>query len=159
MIMQRITVTPFLWFDDDAAEAIELYLSVFDDAELVEEQRTPDGGIFIATIRLQGQPLALMNGGPDHPHTEAFSLSVAVGGQDEVDSISDQLLTGGGEQGPCGWLTDRFGLSWQVVPEALPRLLGDPDRDGAQRAVAAMMQMGRISVRGLQEAFDGTAAG
>jgi predicted 3-demethylubiquinone-9 3-methyltransferase (glyoxalase superfamily) len=151
------TITPFLWFDDNAEQAIERYLKVFDDAELVEENRLHDGTLFVGTIRLQGQTLTLMNGGPMHRLTDAFSLSVSVETQEEVDAISDQLIEGGGEQGPCGWLVDAFGLSWQVVPTLLMRLLSDPDREKAGRAQAAMMQMKRLDLQGLQDAYDGTA--
>jgi predicted 3-demethylubiquinone-9 3-methyltransferase (glyoxalase superfamily) len=149
------TITPFLWFDDNAEQAIERYLKVFDDAELVDENRLHDGNLFIATIRLQGTTLTLMNGGPDHKLTEAFSLAVSVETQDEVDQISDALIDGGGEQGPCGWLVDAFGLSWQIVPTLLMQLLGDPDREKANRAQAAMMQMKRLDMQALQDAFDG----
>lgn len=149
------TITPFLWFDDNAEQAIERYLTVFDDAELVEENRLQDGTLFIATIRLQGQTLTLMNGGPDHKLSEAFSLSVSVETQEEVDTISDALIEGGGEQGPCGWLVDAFGLSWQIVPTLLMRLLSDPDPEKAGRTQAAMMQMKRLNLQGLQDAYDG----
>jgi predicted 3-demethylubiquinone-9 3-methyltransferase (glyoxalase superfamily) len=151
------TITPFLWFDDNAEQAIERYLKVFDDAELVEENRLHDGTLFVGTIRLQGQTLTLMNGGPMHRLTDAFSLSVSVETQEQVDAISDQLIEGGGEQGQCGWLVDAFGLSWQVVPTLLMRLLSDPDREKAGRAQAAMMQMKRLDLQGLQDAYDGTA--
>jgi predicted 3-demethylubiquinone-9 3-methyltransferase (glyoxalase superfamily) len=149
------TITPFLWFDDNAGEAIERYQQVFPDAEVVDETRMPDGKLFIATIRLQGQTLVLMNGGPDHKLTDAFSLSVGVETQEEVDSISDALIEGGGEQGPCGWLVDAFGLSWQVVPSLLGQLMSDPDPEKAGRVQAAMMQMKRLDLQGLQDAYDG----
>jgi predicted 3-demethylubiquinone-9 3-methyltransferase (glyoxalase superfamily) len=149
------TITPFLWFDDNAEQAIERYLKVFDDAELVEENRLQDGKLFIATIRLQGQTLTLMNGGPMHKLTDAFSLSVSVETQEEVDTISDALIEGGGEQGPCGWLVDAFGLSWQIVPTLLMRLLSDPDPEKAGRTQAAMMQMKRLNLQALQDAHDG----
>lgn len=149
------TITPFLWFDDNAEQAIERYLTVFDDAELVDENRFPDGKLFIATIRLQGQTLTLMNGGPDHTLTEAFSLSVGVETQEEVDTISDALIEGGGEQGPCGWLVDAFGLSWQVIPSLLMRLMSDPDPEKAGRTQAAMLQMKRLNLQALQDAYDG----
>lgn len=149
------TITPFLWFDDNAEQAIERYLAVFDDAELVDENRLHDGQLFVATIRLQGTTLTLMNGGPMHKLTDAFSLSVSVETQEEVDQISDALIAGGGEQGPCGWLVDAFGLSWQVVPTLLMRLMSDPDREKAGRAQAAMMQMKRLDLQALQDAFDG----
>jgi predicted 3-demethylubiquinone-9 3-methyltransferase (glyoxalase superfamily) len=150
------TITPFLWFDDNAEQAIERYLKVFDDAEVIEENRLQDGALFIGTIRLQGQTLTLMNGGPMHKLTDAFSLSVSVETQDEVDTISDALIDGGGEQGPCGWLVDAFGLSWQIVPTLLMQLLSDPDREKAGRAQAAMMQMKRLNLQALQDAFDGS---
>jgi predicted 3-demethylubiquinone-9 3-methyltransferase (glyoxalase superfamily) len=150
-----ITITPFLWFDANAEQAIERYLTVFDDAELVDENRLHDGNLFVATIRLQGQTLTLMNGGPMHQLTDAFSLAVSVETQEEVDRISDALIEGGGEQGPCGWLVDAFGLSWQIVPTLLMRLLSDPDREKAGRAQAAMMEMKRLDLQGLQDAYDG----
>ena len=149
------TITPFLWFDDNAEQAIERYLKVFDDAEFVEENRLQDGALFVGTIRLQGQALTLMNGGPMHKLTDAFSLSVSVETQEEVDTISDALIEGGGEQGPCGWLVDAFGLSWQIVPTLLMRLLSDPDPEKAGRTQAAMMQMKRLNLQALQDAHDG----
>ena len=116
------TVPPFLWYNDNAGAAIERYQKVFPDTEVVDESRMPDGKLFIATIRIKGQELVLMNGGPAHQLTEAFSLSVGVETQQEVDEISDALIAGGGQQGNCGWLIDAFGLSWQVVPSLLGRL-------------------------------------
>lgn len=151
----HVTVTPFLWYVSDAEAAIRRYVDVFDTTEVLSEQRLPDGSLFLAEISLQGQKLVLMNGGPSHRLSEAFSLAVSVETQEEVDTISDALLEGGGEQGPCGWLVDAFGLSWQVVPTALGRLLGDADREAAGRAQDAMMQMKRLSIQGLQDAFDG----
>lgn len=151
----HITVTPFLWFDDDAEAALQRYLEVFDTTELLSEQRHPDGSLFIAEISLQGQRLTLMNGGPHYRLTEAFSLAVSVETQREVDDLTAALLEGGGTQQQCGWLVDAFGLSWQIVPTALQRLLADPDREAAGRAQAAMMQMHKIDVQGLQDAFDG----
>lgn len=150
----HVTVTPFLWFDANAEDAIARYLSIFDTAELLSEQRHPDGSLFIGEVSLQGQRLTLMNGGPHVQLNDAFSLAVSVETQAEVDSISDALIDGGGRQSQCGWLVDAFGLSWQVVPTALHRLLGDPDREAAGRAQAAMMQMTRLSIQGLQDAFD-----
>ncbi|KAA1380259.1 VOC family protein [Aeromicrobium fastidiosum] len=149
----HITVTPFLWFDADAEQAIERYLSIFDTAELLSEQRNPDGSLFVGEISLQGQRLTLLNGGPHFTLTEAFSLSVSVETQEEVDEISDALIAGGGHQSQCGWLVDAFGLSWQIVPTTLHRLLGDPDREAAGRAQAAMMTMQRLSIQGLEDAF------
>lgn len=150
-----MTITPFLWFVDNADAAIERYLKVFDDTELVSEQRMPDGSLFIATIRLQGQELVLMNGGPAHSLSEAFSLSVAVDTQEEIDRLSAALIEGGGELTMCGWLNDVFGLSWQIVPRVLPELLGADDREAAGRAQQAMLQMQKLDIAALQDAFDG----
>ena len=155
--MSTISITPFLWFDSNAGDAIERYLTVFPDSELVNENRMPDGNIVIATIRLQGQEITFLNGGPAHPHTDAFSLSVGVETQEEVDSISEALIDGGGEQGPCGWLTDAFGLSWQVVPSLLGQLMSDPDPEKVGRVGAATQHMTRLNLQGLQDAFDGKA--
>jgi predicted 3-demethylubiquinone-9 3-methyltransferase (glyoxalase superfamily) len=149
-----ITVTPFLWFDDNADAAMRRYLDVFPDTELLSEQRHPDGSLFLGVIRVQGQQLTLMNGGPAHRLTEAFSLAVSVQTQQDVDRISDALLDGGGEQSWCGWLTDAFGLTWQIVPTALYRLMGDPDPVKAGRVREAMLKMHRLDVQGLQDAFD-----
>ncbi len=151
----HITVTPFLWFDDNAEAAITRYLEVFDTAELISEQRHSDGALFIGEISLQGQRLTLMNGGPDHQLSDAFSLAVSVETQEEIDTITAALLEGGGRLTMCGWLVDAFGLSWQIVPTRLHRLLGDPDRQAAGRAQAAMMQMQKLSIQDLQAAFDG----
>ena len=153
--MSDITVTPFLWFDANAEDAIARYQQVFPDTEVVEENRHPDGSLFLATIRIKGQTLTLMNGGPMHKLSDAFSLAVSVETQEEVDTISDGLIDGGGAQSQCGWLVDAYGLSWQIVPTTLFRLFADPDREAAGRAQAAMMQMTRLSIQGLQDAFDG----
>ena len=153
----HITVTPFLWFDDNAEAAIERYLSIFDTTELLSEQRHPDGSLFVAEISLQGQRITLLNGGPMFRLSEAFSLSVSVETQDEIESISDALIDGGGRQTQCGWLVDAFGLTWQIVPTALARLLGDPDAEKAARVQAAMLQMKRLDIQGLQDAYDGNA--
>lgn len=151
------TITPFLWFNDNAGEAIERYKKVFPDTKVVNETRMPDGKLFIATIKIKGQELVLMNGGPAHQLSEAFSLSVGVETQQEVDEISDGLIDGGGYQDDCGWLKDAFGLSWQIVPSILGKLMSDPDPEKAGRTQAAMMQMKRLSVQGLQDAYDGKA--
>ncbi len=150
-----VTITPFLWFDDNADAALKRYVEVFDDAEVLDETRMPDGSLFIASIRIQGQDLIMMNGGPAHRLTEAFSLSVGVETQEEVDRYSDALIEGGGSQDACGWLKDAFGLSWQIVPTALPRLMGDPDPEKAGRVQQALMGMKRISIAELEAAHAG----
>ena len=149
-----ITVTPFLWYGGNAGEAIDRYLEVFPESELVDSQKGPDGKLFIGTFRVQGQEIIAMNGGPAHQLTEAFSLCVSVEGQEETDRISDALIKGGGEQGPCGWLTDAFGLTWQVIPTLLMQLMGDPDPAKSGAVQQAMLQMKRLDCDALQRAYD-----
>jgi predicted 3-demethylubiquinone-9 3-methyltransferase (glyoxalase superfamily) len=147
------SITPFLWFDTDLAEPITYYTSIFPDA--VQPEARTDGPIFMATIELCGQQLMLLNGGPAHAgFGESISLFISVENQDEVDELWDRLTANGGEPGQCGWLKDRYGLSWQVVPTVLGTLLGSPDRTRAQQAQDAMMQMGKLDVAALQAAFD-----
>ena len=149
------TITPFLWYDANAGDAVARYLEVFPDAELLHEQPGPDGNLFIAEIRLQGQQLTLMNGGPHHRLSAAFSLMVQVDGQEEVDRISDALIAGGGHQDSCGWLTDAFGLSWQVVPRRMLEMFTSADREAAGRAQQAMLGMKRLNLPELEAAFAG----
>jgi two-component system sensor histidine kinase QseC len=154
------TITPFLWFDDDAEEAAEFYSATFPDSRILETSRygegahVPAGTLMTATIELAGQRLMLLNAGPAFPHTEAFSLFVECDGQEEVDRYWDALLAGGGEPSMCGWLKDRFGLSWQIVPSEFIRLSADPDPAKASAVVGAMLQMTRFDVAALQAAYD-----
>lgn len=149
------SITPFLWFDDNAEDAIDLYLSIFPDGRLIERADGPDGKLFTATIELVGQRITVLNAGPGHPFTDAFSLFVDCADQAEVDRYWDALTADGGAEVACGWLTDRFGLSWQIIPEALGRYMTDPDREKAGRVVAAMMQMQKIDVAALDAAYAG----
>jgi predicted 3-demethylubiquinone-9 3-methyltransferase (glyoxalase superfamily) len=146
------TITPFLWFDGDLAEPIAFYRSVFPDAAAPE---LGDGPVYSATIELAGQRLMLLNGGPaQFGFTEAISMFVSVDTQDEVDSLWEQLTADGGTPGNCGWLKDRYGLSWQIVPSVLGSLFGSPDRVRAQQAIDAMLQMSKLHIATLQAAFD-----
>lgn len=150
-----VSITPFLWFDNNLEQALELYASVFPDTVVHDEQRGgPDGPIFTATFTLAGQKLMGLNGGPAFTFTEAVSLFVSCGGQAEVDYYWNALTAGGGEEGRCGWLKDRFGLSWQIVPTALGQLLGDPDQARAGRAMQAMLQMHKLDIQALTDAAD-----
>ena len=149
------TITPFLWFDDNAEEAIALYSSLFPDARIDDETRGPDGALFFASFELAGQRVMAMNAGPMFPHTEAFSFFVSVDTQAEVDRLWDALTADGGEESRCGWLKDKFGLSWQIIPEALMRLQGDPDREKAGRVTQTMLGMSKIIVADLEAAYDG----
>ena len=146
------TITPFLWYDGNAEEAIGLYSRLFPDARVIEENRSPDGSLFFATFELAGQRVFAMNGGPGHPHTDAFSFFVSVETQEEVDRLWDALTADGGEESRCGWLKDKFGISWQIIPSALMRYQADPDRAKAGRVVQAMLKMRKIIVADLDAA-------
>jgi predicted 3-demethylubiquinone-9 3-methyltransferase (glyoxalase superfamily) len=150
-------VTPWLWFDTEGEEAAELYTSVFPNSKIVEVTRygsagpRPEGTAMTVSFDLDGQRVVALNGGPDFKHSEAFSFMVDCGDQDEVDHYWEELGEGG-EHGPCGWLKDRFGVSWQIVPRRLPELLGDPDREKAQRVMAAMLKMKKLEIAELEAA-------
>ena len=156
--MQRIT--PFLWFDGQAEEAAELYTSIFENSRILEVSRYSEAGprepgsVMTVQFELAGQRFVGLNGGPAHQFTEAVSFMVECETQDEVDDYWAKLSEGG-EEGPCGWLKDRFGLSWQIVPDALLRLLTDPDREKAARVMQAMMQMHKIEIADLERAAAG----
>jgi predicted 3-demethylubiquinone-9 3-methyltransferase (glyoxalase superfamily) len=149
------SITPFLWFDDNAQDAIDLYTGLFPDSRVLDRNFGPDGKLFTATIELAGQRVLLLNAGPGHPFTDAISLFVSCADQAEVDEYWDALTAEGGAEVACGWLTDKFGLSWQIVPEAMNRLLSDPDPVKAGRVMQAMMQMTKIDVAGLEAAYRG----
>ena len=148
------TITPFLWFDDRLEEAVNFYVSVFDDAEVLSTSRIGTT-VFSMSFRLRNQTFMALNGGPKYTFTEATSFYVSCADQAEVDHYWARLLEGGGRESQCGWLKDPFGLSWQVIPEALGRLIGDPDRERGQRALQAMLQMTKIDVAALQQAHAG----
>jgi len=156
--MQKIT--PFLWFDNQAEEAINLYVSVFKNSKILSVSRYgeagpgPAGMVMTATFQLEGQEFMALNGGPDHKFTDAISLFVDCKTQEEVDELWDKLSEGG-EQGPCGWLKDKFGLSWQIIPGILGELLGDPDPVKSQRVMKAMLQMSKIDIDRLKAAYEG----
>ena len=154
-------ITPHLWFDDRLEEAMELYVSVFPNSKVIEvsrfENAGPDGKQQVMTARfiLDGQEFMGLNGGPEFRFNEAVSFYVHCKDQAEVDYYWGRLGEGGEEQ-PCGWLKDRFGLSWQIIPEALGEALGDPDPERAQRAMQAMLQMRRIDIAALEKARAGS---
>lgn len=149
------TVTPFLWYDADLAEPIAYYASVFPSMKVVDQREGPDGKLFTATIDLFGQQLMLLNGGPEHAgFKECFSLFVSVETQDEIDDLWSRLTSDGGEESRCGWLKDRYGLSWQIVPDRLGGLLGGPDPRRARQALDAMLQMNKLQIDELQAAYD-----
>jgi len=147
-------ITPFLWFDDNAEEAANFYVSIFKDAKILNSAPGPGGKAMSVTFQLEGQQFMALNGGPMFKFTEAISLFVDCDSQAEVDSLWDQLCADGGEPGRCAWLKDKFGLSWQIVPRQLGELLGDPDPQKSQRVMQAMLQMSKIDIAGLQAARD-----
>lgn len=153
-------ITPFLWFDSNADEAVNFYLSVFKNSKIVNASRYGDAGpgpkgtIMTATFELNGQEFMALNGGPQFKFTEAISLMVKCETQDEVDEYWDKLVAGGQPQ-RCGWLKDKFGLSWQIIPNALGQLLGDPDPAKGRRVMEAMLQMVKIDIAKLKEAYAG----
>jgi predicted 3-demethylubiquinone-9 3-methyltransferase (glyoxalase superfamily) len=155
------SISPFLWFDSQAEEAAQLYVSIFPNSSITNVSRYPEGGplpagtVLGVSFILDGLEFQALNGGPQHPFTEAISFFISLDTQKEVDRYWDALIEGGGEPGQCGWLKDRFGLSWQVVPHLLGELLGSSDSVAASRAMAAMMQMSKIEMQTLQDAFDG----
>jgi predicted 3-demethylubiquinone-9 3-methyltransferase (glyoxalase superfamily) len=160
-MQQRII--PNLWFDTEAEEAAELYTSVFKNSRIVGLTHYPEGGpreagmVMTVEFELDGQRFVGINGGPEFKFDEAVSFEIKCETQEEVDYYWERL-SDGGEEGQCGWLEDRFGLSWQVVPTGMEELFADPDPERAQRAMAAMLEMGKLDVAELQRAADGDPA-
>jgi predicted 3-demethylubiquinone-9 3-methyltransferase (glyoxalase superfamily) len=153
--MQKLT--PCLWFDIEGEEAARFYTSVFPNSRIVdvahygEAGPRPAGTVMTVSFELAGQKFLALNGGPEFTFNEAISFQVNCETQEEVDTFWN-TLSEGGEAGPCGWLKDKFGVSWQIVPTVLPELLGDPDREKAQRVMAAMLQMKKIEIDALEQA-------
>ncbi|MFN8663858.1 MAG: VOC family protein [Thermomicrobiales bacterium] len=152
----RQKITPFLWFVDNAEEAANYYVSVFPNSKVSDIARMGEGGpALTVAFSLDGQDFVGLNGGPVHAFTEAVSFVIDCETQADVDRYWETLTADGGQPGDCGWLKDRFGLSWQVVPRRLPELLTDPDPARAQRAMQAMMQMHKIDIAALEAAANG----
>jgi len=156
--MQKIS--PFIWFDSNAEEAINFYLPIFKNSKIIRSTRNPpgspgpEGELLVANIQLEGQEITLMNGGPGHPLTDAISLTINCSSQEEVDHYWNKLLEDGGQEIACGWLKDRFGLSWQVTPTILPELLSDSDNVKAGRVMQAMMKMIKLDIAMLKATAD-----
>jgi len=144
--------TPYLWFDDQALEAAEFYVSLFPDSRLgmvshyLEGGHRPAGSVLVVEFELMGRPFAALNGGPQFPHTEAVSFEVRCDTQEEIDRIWDALIADGGQESMCGWCKDRFGVNWQVTPTVLVDVLTGDDADAAQRAWNAVLGMRRIVI-------------
>ncbi len=153
--MQKITT--FLWFDGQAEEAMTFYVSLFKNSKIISTMPGPDGKMLTGTFELDGQRFMALNGGPQFTFTEAISLFVNCETQSEVDDLWHKLTADGGAESMCGWLKDKYGLSWQIIPSALGRMFGDQNRANAGRAMQAMLQMRKIDIAKLQRAFDGGA--
>ena len=147
-------ITPFLWFDTEAEEAMNFYVSVFKNSKAGNVSRGPDGKAFIVNFELNGQEFIGLNAGPQFKFNESVSFYVDCEDQEEVDYYWEKLTADGGEESMCGWLKDKYGLSWQIIPKALTELMGDPDPVKAQRVTEAMLQMRKIEVAELQRAYD-----
>jgi predicted 3-demethylubiquinone-9 3-methyltransferase (glyoxalase superfamily) len=156
--MQKIS--PFLWFDDQAEEAMNFYVSVFKNSKVGNVTRYgdagpgPKGSVMTASFELEGQPFTALNGGPHFKFTEAVSFFVSCETQAEVDELWDKLSEGGQTQ-QCGWLKDKFGLSWQIIPVALMELMNDPDPEKSRRVMESMLQMTKIDIAKLRQAYEG----
>jgi len=156
--MQKLT--PCLWFDTEAEDAAAFYTSILPNSRMGKISRygsagpRPEGTVMTVSFELAGEEFVALNGGPQFTFNEAVSFQVSCETQEEVDEYWSKL-TEGGEPGPCGWLKDRFGLSWQIIPNALPRLLDDPDPEASQRVMAAMLEMGKIEIAELERAHRG----
>jgi predicted 3-demethylubiquinone-9 3-methyltransferase (glyoxalase superfamily) len=156
--MQKIT--PFLWFNDSAEEAMKFYVSVFKNSQIGRVARYGDAGpgpkgtVMTASFQLEGQEFVALNGGPKFKFTEAISFVVNCETQKEVDELWKKLSEGG-EKGRCGWLKDKFGLSWQIVPTALGKMFSDADPVRSQRVMKAMLQMDKLDIAGLKKAYEG----
>lgn len=151
--MEMKKITPFLWFDDQAEEAMNYNVSIFKNSRVLSVSPGPNGKAFTVSFELDGQEFTALNGGPQYKFTEAISLFVNCETQEEVDELWEKL-SAGGEQVQCGWLKDKFGLSWQIIPTALGELLGDPDPVKSQRVMQAMLKMKKIEIAGLKQAYE-----
>ena len=148
-------ITPFLWFDTQAEEAMNFYVSIFKNSKAGEVSRGPDGKAFTVNFQLEGQDFMALNAGPQYKFNEAVSMFVNCEKQGEVDYYWDKLIAGGGEESMCGWLKDKYGLSWQIIPKQLGELMGNPNPETSQRVMQAMLKMQKIIIADLQKAYDG----
>ena len=160
--MQKIT--SFLWYDNQAEEAANFYVSIFKNSKIGDIMRSVDdasgrpvGSVLVVDFQLDGQEFAAINGGPAFKFTEAVSFVVNCENQEEVDYFWNKLIEGGGEESQCGWLKDKYGLSWQINPTVLGQMLSDPDREKSKRVMEAMLKMKKIDIEGLKKAYHATS--
>jgi predicted 3-demethylubiquinone-9 3-methyltransferase (glyoxalase superfamily) len=147
-------ITPFLWFDDQAEEAMNFYVSAFKNSKVLSVSPGPNGKAFSVTFELEGQRFMGLNAGPQFKFNEAISFFVDCKTQEEVDELWEKLTADGGEESMCGWLKDKYGLSWQIIPSVLGELLNDPDPVKAHQVMQAMLQMRKIDIEGLRQAYE-----
>jgi len=167
MQLSKKTVTPCLWFDTQAEEAAKFYCGIFKNSKITSISHFPDAGqdvhgkpagsVMVVAFEIDGQPFTALNGGPQFKFDEAISFQVACDNQDEIDYFWSKLSEGG-QEGPCGWLKDKFGLSWQVFPSAMPKWLMDPDKAKPARVMNAFMKMKKLDVAAIERAYEGKAA-
>ncbi|MEW6240059.1 MAG: VOC family protein [Chloroflexota bacterium] len=148
-------ITPFLWFDTQAEEAMNFYVSIFKNSKVGGVSRGPDGRAFSVSFQLDGQEFMGLNAGPQYRFSEAVSFFVNCEDQAEVDDLWSKLIADGGEESRCGWLKDKYGLSWQIIPRQLGELMGDPDPEKSRRVMEAMLKMNKIVIADLQKAHQG----
>jgi predicted 3-demethylubiquinone-9 3-methyltransferase (glyoxalase superfamily) len=147
-------ITPFLWFDTQAEEAMNFYVSVFENSKVNSISRGPDGSAFIVAFELEGQAFMGLNAGPQFKFNESVSMYVHCEDQAEVDYFWAKLTADGGEESMCGWLKDKYGLSWQIIPKQLGELMGSPDPEKSKRVTEAMLKMQKIDIAGLERAYN-----
>jgi predicted 3-demethylubiquinone-9 3-methyltransferase (glyoxalase superfamily) len=165
MALAKQTISPCLWFDTEAEDAAKFYVSIFPHAKINDVSYYPDvaqdrrsrapGSVMVVAFEINGQTFTALNGGPQFKFSEAVSFQVPCETQDEIDYFWARLTEDGGQESPCGWLKDKFGLSWQVFPKAVPQMLMDPDRTKAARVMSAFMQMKKMDLATLQRAHRG----
>jgi len=148
-------ITPFLWFDNQAEEAMNYYVSIFNNSKVIGVTPGPNGIAMSVIFELDGQEFMALNAGPQFRFNEAISFFVDCETQEEVDELWAKLTADGGEESMCGWLKDKYGLSWQIIPSALGEMLGDKDPDKANRVMQAMLKMNKINVAALKQAYEG----
>ena len=147
-------ITPFLWFDTQAEEAMNFYISVFNHSKVLGVTPGPDGRAMSVSFELEGQEFIGLNAGPQFKFNEAISFFVDCETQEEVDELWSKLTSDGGEESMCGWLKDKYGLSWQIIPQGLGQMLNDPDPVRAQRVMQAMLKMNKIDLASLEAAYE-----
>lgn len=148
-------ITPFLWFDNNVDEALDFYTSIFTNSKVIHKTPGEGGKTQWAELELEGQELLLLDGGPEYHFTEAFSLFVQCAGQEEVDQYWNALTTNGGSEGQCGWLKDKFGLSWQIIPKQFSEMMAGDDEEKVGRMMQAMFKMKKLDIAELKKAYDG----